>query len=309
MDKYYKNIKELIETNLVEVRKHEINRNYHILITYFNVGKELIEAQGGETKAKYGNGLIKKYSARLTCEYGKGYDYTNLFRMRQLYLCFGKVGALPQQLSWTLLCILLPIKNEDKRNYYINSVIEHNFSSRQLKEYINANAYERLVKKDNIQLRYIDASIDSTLDIMDMIKNPILVSINKSFDKITEKALKAFMLEQIEKTMRELGVGFAYMGSEMPIKVDNKVLKPDLIFFNVELNCYVVLELKLNELTIRDIGQIEFYVRVYDRDIKKPSHNPTIGITISKRVNKNIINYTDKSNIKHSTYELIEEEQ
>ena len=114
------------------------------------------------------------------------------------------------------------------------------------------------------------------------------------------------MLEQIEKTMLELGVGFGYMGNEVPIRINNKILRPDLVFFNVELNGYVIIELKLKELTIKDIGQIEFYLKVYDEDIKKHFHNSTIGITISKGVNKKIINYNKKQNIKHSTYELVE---
>jgi len=106
--------------------------------------------------------------------------------------------------------------------------------------------------------------------------------------------------------MLELGVGFAYVGSEVPIKIEDKILRPDLVFFNTELACYVILELKIKELTIKDIGQIEFYVRYYDKSIKKPFYNETIGITISKKVNKNIVGYNQKSNIKHSTYELVE---
>jgi len=204
------------------------------------------------------------------------------------------------------LKILIPIKNENKRNYYINATIENSFSVRQLKEYMNSNPYERLVKKDNIKLKYVDDAKENESDILDMIKDPILITINKSVDKITEKALKKFMLEQIEKTMLELGIGFAYVGSEVPIKIDNKILRPDLVFFNYKLNCFVILELKLNELTIKDIGQIEFYLKVYDRDIKEHFHNSTIGITISKRVNRNIINYHEKKNIKHSKYKLID---
>ena len=105
--------------------------------------------------------------------------------------------------------------------------------------------------------------------------------------------------------MLELGIGFAYVGTEVPIKIDNKILRPDLVFFNTELACYVIIELKLKELTIRDIGQIEFYIKYYDSNIKKPFYNPTIGITISKKVNKNIVNYNEKKNIRHSEYELI----
>lgn len=305
LDKHYKNIKTLIENNLVEIKKQEIGTNYHTLLTYHNVGKELIEAQGGKEKAKYGNQLIKEYSIKLTNEYGKGYDYKNLFRMRQLYLNFPKVATLSRQLSWSHFITILPIKNENKRNYYINNAIEHNFSVRQLREYIKTNAYERLIKKDSVKLKYIDNVEETESDILDMIKDPILITINNSVDRITEKALKIFMLEQIEKTMLELGVGFAYVGTEVPIKIDNKILRPDLIFFNIELNCYVILELKLKELTIQDIGQIEFYLKVYDSEVKKHFHNPTIGITISKKVNKNIIAYSEKKNIKHSEYELV----
>ncbi|MCL1876137.1 MAG: PDDEXK nuclease domain-containing protein [Synergistaceae bacterium] len=306
MDKYYKNIQQLITDNLVYIKKQEISVNHHTLLTYHEIGRQLIEAQGGKEKAKYGNQLIKEYSIKLTNEYGKSYDYRSLFRMRQLYLSFPKVATLWRQLSWSIFRELLPIKNESKRNYYLNSVIEHNFSVRQLKEYIKSNAFERLIKKDNIKLKHIDNTNEDESDILDMIKNPILIAIDKSVDKITEKALKQFILDQIEKTMRELGIGFAYVGSEIPIKIGDKILKPDLVFFNIELNCYVILELKIKELTIKDIGQIEFYVKVYDRDIKKPHHNSTIGITISQRIDKDIINYNDKNNIKHTTYKIID---
>ena len=303
MDQHYKNIKQLIENNLVEIKKNEISSNNHTLITYHNIGKEIVEAQGGG-RAGYGDGLIKEYALLLEKEYGTKFGRSNLMWMRQLYLTFPIVHTLCGQLSWSVLRLLLPIKDESKRNYYINSTIEHGFSVRQLKEYIKTNAYERLVKKGDIKLKYIDNAGEDKSDILDMIKNPILITINNSVDKITEKALKRFMLEQIEKTMLELGVGFAYVGSEVPIKIDKKILRPDLVFFNYELNCFVILELKLKELTIKDIGQIEFYVRFYDSSIKKHFHNSTIGITISKKVNKNLISHNEKDNIKHSTYEL-----
>ena len=257
MDKYYKKIRKLIENNLVEVKKNEINSNHHTLITYHNIGKEIIEAQGGKERAKYGDNLIKQYSLKLCEEFGKNYNFSTLKRMRQFSSTFPKGATLSHQLSWSHIVELLPINIESKRNYYINSTIEHNFSVRQLREYMKSNAYERLVKKDNIKLKYIDNTDENESNILDMIKNPILITINKSVDKITEKALKKFMLEQIEKTMLELGIGFAYIGSEIPIKIDNKILRPDLVFFNPELACYVVLELKLKELTIKDIGQIE----------------------------------------------------
>ena len=306
MDKYYESIRNLIENNLVEIRKQEISVNYHTLKTYHEIGKTLFEAQSGK-RAKYGINLIKDYALKLEKEYGAKFGYRNLETMRQFYKNFPITHSVSAQLTWTHYKTLLPIKNESKRNYYINSIVEHSFSVRQLKEYIKSNAYERLVKKENIKLRYTNDKKED-LDILDMIKKPILVTIDKSVDKIDEKALKKFMLEQIEKTMLELGVGFAYIGSEIPIRIDGRILKPDLVFFNTELACYVILEIKLNELTINDIGQIEFYVRYYDSDIKKPFYNPTIGITISKRVNERIINYNKKKNVRHTTYELVEKD-
>jgi len=319
MDKHYKNIKNLIENNLVEIRKQELNVNYHTIKTNYEIGKEIVRAQSNQKRAKYGTGLINKYAIFLEKEYGAKYKRSNLMLMRQFYLTFQKVHALRGQLgesfpkvvtlsrflSWSHFKILLPIKEEDKRNYYINSCVEHNFSSRQLINYIKSNAYERLVNKDNIELKYIDGDANENITILNMIKDPILITINKSIDKITEKALKKFMLEQIEKTMLELGIGFYYGGSEIPIKVNNKTLRPDLVFFNTELNCHVIIELKLNELTIKDIGQIEFYVKYYDSNKKKPFHNPTIGITISKKVDKNMIEVNKKDNIEHSTYKLV----
>ena len=304
MDKYYKNIEHLIENNLVEVKKNEMVSNSHTLITYYNIGQQLVEAQGGETRAKYGSALVKEYSIKLAEKYGTKYKRTNLMLMRQLYLSFPKVHALRGQLNWTILKLLLPIKNEFKRNYYINITIEHNLSSRELMEYIKSNAYERLVNK-NVELKYLEAKANN-YNILDMIKNPILISIDKNVDRITERALKKYMIHQIEKTMLELGQGFAFVGSEKPIKLNNKIHRPDLIFFNIELNCYVIFELKLKELKKTDIGQIEFYIKFYDSEIKKDFHNSTIGITISKRIDDNLIKYNTKDNIKHTTYEVID---
>ena len=155
MDKYYNNIKTLIENNIVEVKKQEISVNNHTLMTYFNVGKEIVEAQGGEKRAKYGNGLIKEYSKKLAEEFGKFYSEKNLRNMRQFYLTFKKWNSLSSKLSWTHYRYILPIKNESKRNYYINLAIENRLSVRELTNEIKNNSYERLIgDKDNIELKY-----------------------------------------------------------------------------------------------------------------------------------------------------------
>jgi len=143
---YLDNIKELIENDIVLNRKHRLIEENSRLVTYFEIGRILVSAQGGKERAKYGNGLIKEWSKILTENYGKGYDYTNLSRMRQLYLVFENIGT-PCQLSWSHYRYILPIKDESKRNYYINLCIKQNLSVRELRNRIKNNEYDRLEYK------------------------------------------------------------------------------------------------------------------------------------------------------------------
>ena len=293
---YLNNIKNLIEKDIVLKKKHRLIEEDSRLVTYYEIGKLIVEAQGGEARAKYGNGLIKEWSKELTSLYGKGYDISNLKRMRQFYLIFQKGGAVPHQLTWTNLSIILPIKKESKRNYYINLCTKQNLSSRQLKEKIKNNEYERLEYKDNIEL----ITEDKEITIKDMIKNPILIKVD-SDNKLSEKALKQFILEKIEDFLLELGYGFLFGGSEY--KLGNH--KCDLLFFNTELNCYVVIELKIRKLKPIDIGQIKYYMNYIDSNIKKDYMNRTIGIILCKEDDEIVVKYVTDERILMSTYELI----
>lgn len=254
-DKNLENIKSLIEKDIVYQRKTNILQERNRLETYFNIGREITEAIG--KRSEYGKGLLKKYSEELTKLYGKGYDYSNLRRMRILYFTFEKCGTLCHKLTWSHYRYILPIKDENKRNYYINLCIKNRLSVRELKEEIKSNSYERLESKNKIEL--IDN--DHEFSILDMIKDPIIINCNKRIiEKLGEKTLRELILEDIEKTLLELGVGFSYVGKEKRIKVGKSYRFIDLVFFNIELNCYVLVELKINKLDIRDIGQLEFYV-------------------------------------------------
>jgi len=264
-DKYFDNIKSLIERDIIEQTKHQIKSNSHKLVTYHNIGKELVEAEK-DVDNKYGAGIVKNYAKKLKEEYGNNYDYSSLTRMKKLFLTFPNI-APPGQLSWTHYKLLLPIKDNNKRNFYINTCIEHGLSKRDLDKYMKSNAYERLNNQEEIKLKYSEDN-NTLPDIINMIKNPIYVSLNESIDKLTEKILKELLLEQIEYFMLEAGTGFAFVGSEKPIKLDGKTHYVDLVFFNYIYNCFVIIELKLNDLKKADIGQIEFYVNYYD-DVKK----------------------------------------
>ena len=298
---YLNNIKELIENNIVLRKKHRLQEENSRLKTYFEIGKLIVEAQGGERRAKYGNGLINEWSIELTRVYGKGYNYTNLSRMRQFYLLFGKVVPVAQQfitnLTWTNLSIILPIKDENKRNYYINLCIKQTLSKRQLIEKIKSNEYERLEYKEKIEI--IKDSSES-LTIKDMIKNPIIICSNKNIDRLSEKALKEFILDSIEKFLMELGVGFTYVGSEYRLGK----YKCDLLFFNTELSSYVVIELKIRELRPVDLGQITYYMKYVDDNIKKEYMNETVGIIMCKEGQEIVVKYITDERILFTTYDL-----
>ena len=196
---------------------------------------------------------------------------TDLKNMRQFYLTFKKSHSLSDQLSWTHYRYILPIKEEGKRNYYINLAIKNSLSVRELRDSIKSKSYERLTKEDKENIKLITS--ETKLSILDMIKDPIILNCsNKKLDKYSEKALRDILLEDIEKTILELGIGFSYIGKEKRIKVGETYRFIDLVFFNYELNSFVLFELKINKIDIRDIGQIEFYINYYDTEIKKDFH-------------------------------------
>ena len=299
-NKYVTNIKKLIENNIVETKKRNIQIENDKLFTYWNIGREIVIAMN-EDKIKYGNSFIKEMSRELTRLYGSGYDYSNLRRMRQLYLVLPNCGSVSHNfITWTHLRYILPIKDENKRNYYINLVNENKLSVRQLREEIKNNAFERLDNKVRKSIK-----LNKSYDSVELIKDPLLLNIEGTIlENLNEKALKKVILEQIEKFLLELGVGFAFVGSEVKIKVGNNYKYIDLLFFNIKENRYFVIELKIDKLTARDIGQLELYVNYIDMELKDENHNRTIGILICKKNDKNIEKYLSKDNLKITSYKL-----
>ena len=228
---------------------------------------------------------------------------TDLKNMRQFYLTFKKSHSLSDQLSWTHYRYILPIKEEGKRNYYINLAIKNSLSVRELRDSIKSKSYERLTKEDKENIKLITS--ETKLSILDMIKDPIILNCsNKKLDKYSEKALRDILLEDIEKTILELGIGFSYIGKEKRIKVGETYRFIDLVFFNYELNSFVLFELKINKIDIRDIGQIEFYINYYDTEIKKDFHNETIGVIIASKNDKEVTKYVKNDNILVTSYKI-----
>ena len=292
---YYNEIKNELINNEITKRVKDYSKNKSDLDTYYRVGKMLSEA--GKS---YGQGIIKEYSKKLTLELGKGYGISNLKRMRQFYLTVEKGVAMPHQLSWSHVLSLLPIKDLNKINYYIDISIKLNLSYRQLRERIKNKEYERLTEDTKNKLITKEET-----DVRDFIKNPIIIKNNNDYKIISEKILQSLILEDIESFMKELGDGFCFIGSEYKIKIGNSYNYIDLLLFNIEFNCYVVIELKITELKKELIGQIEIYMNYIDKNIKKITHDNTIGIIICRRNNKFIMEYCSDKRILTKEYELV----
>ena len=291
---YYNEIKNKLIDNEVYKRVKDYSKNRNDLNTYYEVGKLLIEAQGGEDRAKYGDGLIKGYSIKLTNEMGKKYDITILKRMRQFYLLILKGATMSHKLNWSHYVEILKFNDINEINYYIYITESYNLSVRELRERIKNKEYQRL--DDNTKLKLVNKE---ELDIRDSIKNPIVIKDRLGIDKenISERILKDLILEDLDNFLLELGEGFTYIRNEYKIKIGNTYNYIDLLLFNYIYNCFIVIELKVCELKKEHIGQIEVYMNYIDKHIKSINQDKTIGIIISRRDNHYYIEYSSDKRI------------
>ena len=306
MNEFEENVYEEIKNELIQsaidkkVDTYFVNKNE--LTHYYNVGKMIVDAQGGESRAKYGNGLIKKFSERLTKELNKGYSYRTLNLMRKYYL-FQKVHALHAQLSWMHYRELLSLNDNNEINYYIDISLKEKLGYRELHKKIKNKEYQRLDNKTKNKLINKEK-----LDVYDNIKNPIYINTyNSNIDKenLEEKALKSFILKDIENFLEQLGDGFYFRKSEYKIIIGNKPNYIDLLLFNSNYNCHVVVELKVTESKKDHLGQIQVYMNYIDKHIKSINQDKTIGIIVCKKDNKYLIEYSSDDRIRITTYELI----
>ena len=293
---YYREIKEQIINNEITKKVKDYSKNRSDLTTYYNVGKLLSDAG-----KHYGEGIIKEYSKMLTSEFGKGYTFTALTRMRKFYILISKLATVSQQLSYGHYVELLPYEI-DKIKYYIKIIEEQNISIRELREKIKSNEYERLPEETKDK---IINNIEST--VKDFIKNPIVIKNKSNYNIVTEKILQKLILEDIPSFLEELGTGFTFIRNEYKIKIGNRYNYIDLLLYNIKFRCYVVIELKVTELKKEHIGQIQTYMNYIDKNIKTIEEDKTIGIIICKKDNKFIMEYCSDKRIMSKEYDLVRE--
>ena len=294
---YYKEIKNKLIDNEIYSKVKDYSKEKHTLLTYYEVGKLLLEAG-----TKYGNDIIGNYSEKLSIEVDKKYNSRTLRRMRQLYKFFEKQkwSPLGTKLSISHIRQLFSLNDSNEINYYANQIAKRNLSKRQLEEIIKNKEYKRLSAETKKKL-----ALDYKIEIKDLVPNPILIRNKNNIEIINEKTLHHLILEEIELFMRELGNSFSFIGSEYKIKIGDRNHHIDLLLFNIKFNCYVVIELKVTEFKAEYISQVQKYMNYIDKNIKEMSNNNTMGILICKRENKFVIEYCSDDRIAVREYELV----
>ena len=291
---YHDEIKTELVNNEITKKVKDYSKNKSDLTTYYNVGKLLAEAG-----KHYGEGIIKEYSKRLTNEFGKGYTPTRLRYFRRFYEVLIKHPTVSDKLSYSHYCELIWF-DIDKINYYIKITEEQNLSVRELRKRIKSNEYERLDEETKNKLKNKEE-----LKVPDLVKNPIKIRNKNDYNEISERVLQKLILEDISSFLKELGNGFSFIDNEYKIKMGDRYNYIDLLLYNYEFNCFVVVELKVTELKKEHIGQIEFYMNYIDKNLKSINQNKTIGIIICRKENKYVIEYCSDDRIMAREYELV----
>ena len=305
---YYNEIKNILVDNAIGKKVREYKSNQKDLESYYNVGKLLVEAQGGEERAKYGNGLIKEYSKRLTSELGKGYTVTRLKYMRTFYELVKKSPPLADQFknvntTWSNICEILYLKNIEEIKYYLNLSNKLCLTKRELRLRIKSNEYNRLSVEVKEKLKS-----NELVSTSDKVPSPVVLQNLKVDDKLTEKIVQKWIDENPTSFCEALGEGYTYVKSQYKIKIGSNYNYIDVLLFNVINMNYVVVEIKVTELKKEHIGQIETYMNYVDTNLKKEFHNKTTGILLVRDNNKWLIKYINNDGIKVRKYITSEEQ-
>jgi predicted nuclease of restriction endonuclease-like (RecB) superfamily len=288
--------------------------NQKMVYTYFEIGRMIIEdEQDGKERAEYGKQVLKELSAKLTEEFGKGFSVDNLQNMRQFYLVFSKYETTSRKfiLSWSHYLKLMRIENTQERNFYEIECAENNWSLRELQRQFDSALYERLVlSRDKNGIKQLSEKGQLVEKPADILKDPyILEFLNlPEQHKYSENELEKEIIDKLENFLLELGKGFTFVGRQVRFTIEEKHFRADLVFFNRILRSFVIIDLKIGELTHQDLGQMQMYVNYYDRFVRLPDENKTIGIVLCKDKSETLVEITlpeDNNTVFASRYKTV----
>lgn len=303
--------------------------NLSMVYAYFEIGRMIIEEeQHGQDRAAYGKQILRELSIYLTRIYGKGFSVGNLKNMRQFYkvyasdqigeTVFSQFENLPAVstgrkffLSWSHYLKLMRISNVDERHFYEIESAKNDWSLSELKRQYDSSLYERLALSTDKNKIYRLALEGQTVETpQDAVKDPYVLEFLglPALPEYSESELESRIIDHLQQFLLELGTGFAFVGRQVRFTFDEEHFMVDLVFYNRLLRCFVLFDLKIGELKHQDIGQMQMYVHYYDRKMKLPEENPTIGIILCKDKNNAVVEMTlpeDNSQIFASKYETV----
>lgn len=315
--------------------------NTSTVAAYWLIGRELVEAiQQGEPRAAYGQALIARLAAQLTERYGKGFSASNLAYFRQFYLAYpersegqifhpaggesvgrtaqleifhpagGELPAFDPRLSWSHYRTLMRVSDAKARDFYEQECARANWSRRDLERQVNSLFYERLLASSDKAGMLAEAGQNTdALRPIDVLKDPYVLEFLDLPDvpRLRESQLEDAIITRLQQFLLELGRGFSFVARQQRLRFEDKDFYVDLVFYNYLLKCFVLVDLKIGELTHQDIGQMDGYVRMYEEQRRIDGDNPTIGLILCSEKNEAVARYSvlqDSQQLFASRYRL-----
>jgi len=305
--------------------------NQTMVYTYYEIGHMIVEhEQQGKKRAEYGKQVLKDLSKKLTIDFGKGFSERNLEQMRLFYSTYSisqkssakleviegtdinvKNKSYQFNLSWSHYLKLLRIQNPQERRFYELECIANNWSLKELQRQFNSALYERLaLSRDKAGIKELAEKGQIIEKPTDILKDPYILEFLDLPEQhqFSETEFENAIINRLENFLLELGKGFTFVGRQVRITFDEKHFKVDLVFFNRMLRCFVMIDLKIGELSHADLGQMQMYVNYYDRYVKLPDENKTIGIILCKDKSQTLVEITlpeDNNSIFASSYQTV----
>ena len=270
--------------------------NATMVAAYWEVGRVIVEVeQGGQERADYGRRVLQQLSARLKADFGKGFDPSNLSMMRAFHLAYPIFDAVRQELSWTHHRLLLRVDKPEARSFYEVEAVNAYWSTRELERQINSMLFERLaLSRDQIGVMALAQKGHEIHEPGDLVKDPYVLEFAglRQDECFRESDLEQALINKLQQFLLELGKGFAFMARQQRITLDGRHFFIDLVFYNRLTRCFVLIDLKVGDLTHQDLGQMQMYVNYYQRDMTNPDENPPLVIVLCTDKSEAVVRYT-----------------
>jgi predicted nuclease of restriction endonuclease-like (RecB) superfamily len=267
------------------------------VLLYWELGKSVSEKVQNE---KWGKSVVEQLSNDLQTEFPgvRGFSARNIWRMKTFYEVYKenqKLTPLVAEIGWVQNCLIIEqCKDDIKKEFYLRKTKQMGWSKADLIDKIKKNHFENQVLAQNNFETTVNPELRAQV-AWEFVDDYNIELINPDLP-ISEKEIENSIVTNIIKFLSEMGGSFAFVGRQFKVDFKEKEYYIDLLFFNIKLNCYVVLELKARDFEPKDIGQIKWYMELINKEIKEASHNSTIGIILCRNKDRMMVEYMLSSN-------------